>query len=172
MKKEFIEKEIWLLTIGASFQRANVYKPDVKENAIEKKYFKNKLIGDITNLVESNYNKPVSENAHLQNIWNVCEFSKHFGDILTNGQLNFGVSQKLLNLYLKYQWCLGNVPTPPHFPVDRLIQKNMGLNAPIAWTQIESEDDYMHVINRAKSILPNYEVKTIAELELLLFERN
>ncbi|MBU2940168.1 hypothetical protein KO494_11535 [Lacinutrix sp. C3R15] len=38
MKNKFINSEIWSLTIGGAFQRANVYKPDVLEK--DKKDFK------------------------------------------------------------------------------------------------------------------------------------
>jgi hypothetical protein len=33
----------------------------------------------------------------------------------------YGVAQKLLNLFLKYLWCLGTIAEPPHCPVDRII---------------------------------------------------
>jgi hypothetical protein len=174
MKKEFIESEIWMLTVGASFQHANVYKPNVKLDAIEKKYFKNMLHGFIKNLVESRYSKIVNDEDHIQNIRSVSEFSKNDATILTNGKLNFGVSQKMLNLYLKYHWCLGNIPTPPHFPVDRIIQQKLKLN-PIAWTQMDGEkgiQDYRRIIAVAKEKLNQDECKNVAELELMLFERN
>lgn len=38
MKSIFINSEIWSLTIGGAFQRANVYKPNVLEK--DKKDFK------------------------------------------------------------------------------------------------------------------------------------
>jgi hypothetical protein len=168
-KNDFINNEVWVLSIMAAFGRASVYKTDIPE--IEKKYFKRKLKGDVDNLISATYNKPVSHEDHVNNIFTVMDFSEHFKDILTNGKLNFGVAQKLLNLYLKYHWCLGIIPTPPHFPVDSIIQRKLNLKV-IPWTKMKNEKDYLNIIDQAKTILPDYSYKTIAELELMLFQRN
>lgn len=37
---------------------------------------------------------------------------------------------------------------------------------------MKDEEDYLKVINHAKTVLSDYNYKTIAELELALFERN
>jgi hypothetical protein len=70
-----------------------------------------------------------------------------FGNIC-KGKINFGIAQKMLNLYLKYMWSLGNIQEPPHFPVDRIIQIKLIRTSqttrdyPIkieAWTQFDDE---------------------------------
>ena len=40
-QKEYLQNEIWKLTFGAAFQRANVYKSDTKE--YDRKQFKREL---------------------------------------------------------------------------------------------------------------------------------
>lgn len=137
MKNAFIQNEIWTLTFGAAFQRANIYENTFPE--IEKVYFKQKLRGMVENVILHDYQKPVDDNRHIENIYRLSEFSKNFAPILRNGQINFGVSQKLLNLYLKYQWCLGFIPEPPHFPVDRRIQETLRLLPVVSWTQMVDE---------------------------------
>jgi len=171
MKKEFLEKEIWMLTIGAAFQRANVYCLS-DNNEAEKKKFKTALHKNLIALVKNAYHTEVSEESHIENIWSISKHSEDYASILTNGKLNFGVSQKMLNLYLKYQWCLGTIPTPPHFPVDRIIQNKLGISIPVAWTQMKDEVPYLKVINKARKV--NEEVKhdSLSELELHLFSRN
>lgn len=171
MKKQFINKEIWLLSTMGAFQRANIYKQNISE--AKKNDFKANLNTYITNLADNTYKDVISEEKHLKTIWSVSEFTKNnFNSILNNGGLNFGVSQKLLNLYLKYKWCIEAIPTPPHFPVDRIIQKRLKVPKIYAWTQIETEKPYLEIIKHAKKVLHNSEYKSLAELELHTFNRN
>ncbi|MBD0833364.1 hypothetical protein [Aestuariibaculum sediminum] len=167
-KASFINNETWLLSINGAFQRANVYKQNVPEK--EKVYFKRVLkvyIDDVQNV----YHTPVTETEHLENIKGLMGFTATSSSILTNGQFNFGVAQKLLNLYLKYRWCLGNIPAPPHFPVDSIIQRKLGLKV-MPWTKMEDETEYLKIIRHAKKQLETYDCNSLAELELLLFSRN
>lgn len=69
-----------------------------------KRDFKSALF-NIIGTKSNDYLSLISDEAHLKNIQSVSDFSNEYGDILTIGKLNFGVSQKLLNLYLKYLWC-------------------------------------------------------------------
>ncbi len=185
-KKDFIEQEIWLLTRGGGFQRANVYANNNnlsgKEYATRKLYFTRMLHGWLKNVMESTYSqsKNISYEQHIAKINSISSSTSAFDDVLTNGKLNFGVSQKLLNLYLKYHWCLGNIPTPPHFPVDRIIQKELGFKEKdlVAWTQMKDDKSYKKIIVRAEEMLKDNteivteNITTIAELELKLFKRN
>ena len=168
-KEYFINREVWLLSIMGAFQRANIYKEDAPE--MDKTYFKRMLKGYLDNLIETSYLNPVSEPEHLENIKAVIRHTESSGSILTKGKLNFGVAQKLLNLYLKYHWCLDKIPIPPHFPVDSIIQKELGLKI-VPWTKMKDETDYLTIIEQAKKQLQKYQCKSIAELELLLFSRN
>lgn len=172
MKKTFINSEIWSLTIGGAFQRSNVYKLDVLEK--DKKDFKFMLKGYIDNTIVPSYNKGnISDDVHIENIRSVQQYTSNFDKLLTNGQFNFGVSQKLLNLYLKYLWCLDIIPEPPHFPVDRIIQEKLKYKPIIAWTKIETSEEYMSIINFARTkINPKNEFSTsLATIELHLFSR-
>ena len=183
MKETFIHKEIWLLTTMGGFQRANLYDKKVKTDEEARKKFREALHKHIKNVALTQYTHKVTENTHIQNIKNISEFTaaSEFSKLLNNGQLNFGVSQKLLNLYLKYLWCINTVKTPPHFPVDRIIQIKLNEKAKelkldkrtvTSWTQMQNENEYTEVINFAKQVLEQSKLKTLAELELHLFERN
>lgn len=165
MKRDFIESEIWLLTIGGGFQRANVYINGSTDK--ERSEFRNKLHGLVIKIAVE-YNETVSETRHIDNI---IQISKLKHSALNNGSMNFGVSQKILNLYLKYLWCLGEIPTPPHFPVDRIIQQKLKLTPVISWTQIDNPEKYLRIIAHAKK-QADKENTSIAELELALFKRN
>jgi hypothetical protein len=58
--------------------------------------------------------QPILDDQHCAAIRSISKrLSDNFADILRDGRLRFGTSQKALNLYLKYLWRLGNVEAPP-----------------------------------------------------------
>jgi hypothetical protein len=135
---------------------------------------KSKLKSDIRKFIEKDI-EPLyfygnyEETKHIENINKISLKSEGHADILNNGKFNFGVSQKLLNLYLKYLWCLDRIPEPPHFPVDRRIQENIKLTPIVSCTKFKDEIDFMKVIDYLKGIKkPN---DSLAQFELKNFER-
>ncbi len=169
MKEAYLNNEIWTLTFGAAFQRANVYKKSAIDDD-EKQKFKQDTRSFIETKLMPLYKKgKVDENTHLKSIIKLSDFTKSHSKILSGGKLNIGVSQKLLNLYLKYLWCLDKIQTPPHFPVDRRIQEILGFSDIISWTKITKIEDYTKIINQTKKHLGKY--KSLAELELHVYER-
>ncbi|MEW2920113.1 hypothetical protein AB1A65_01510 [Muricauda sp. ANG21] len=177
-QNKFIYNEIWTLTFGAAFQRANVYVKGAKDH--EKKEFKKHLQEYIeTNILPVYHdNKVTDDETHLNHITRISYASNEYGRILSNQELNFGISQKLLNLLLKYLWCLFDYPEPPHFPLDRRIQESLidlanksGVlpRGIVSWTQITKSDDYMAIIEYIRgNFLTN---QTLAQFELEHFER-
>lgn len=178
----FIQNEIWILTFGAAFQRSSIYIKTATDK--QKAYFKRKTRDFINNVLLDNYKtKKVTDLQHIENINSICGYSANFSDIFSNGRINFGIAQKMLNLYLKYMWSLGHIQEPPHFPVDRIIQiklighsKEMGLPTIglEAWTKFNDEKHYLKVINSARELIcknENYQYHSLAELELELFEK-
>lgn len=168
MKEKFLINEFWTLTFSAAFQRANVYNKNIPDS--DKSLFKTKTREYIENTLLSHYLKnEVSDELHIDNINKLSGFTEQFSSILQNGKLNFGVSQKMLNLYLKYLWCHNKIIEPPHFPVDRRIQENIGFRPVVSWTQFTDSIDYMRIINFVRK--NNSEFPSIAEFELKYFER-
>ena len=168
MKERFLNNEFWTLTFGAAFQRANIYKDNISDKA--KGDFKLQTRAFVEKSLLSHYfEKEVNDDLHIDNINKLSCFTEQFSEILQNGKLNFGVSQKMLNLYLKYLWCHNKISEPPHFPVDRRIQENIGFKPIVSWTQFTDSIDYMRIINFVRNI--NDEHPTIAEYELDHFER-
>lgn len=156
-KTRFLNYELWALTISASFQRANVYKAGNEKYVENKKAsFKNYLRSLIEKIAEIYHKQTISEEQHIANINKiVLETSKcEFRDILSHSGLHFGIAQKLLNLYLKYQWCAGFLRnSPPHFPVDRQIQEKLKLKKIVSWTKEKelNEKSYMDIIECART---------------------
>lgn len=182
MKLEFLNNEFWILTFGGAFQRANIYKEKYPKKT--RTTFRNNLRTYVEEIVSSGYNTPVSEEKHIENIYSIVRFSEEKENEGCIIPINFGVAQKLLNLYLKYKWCLGNLKTvPPHFPVDRLVQellnkevKDMSVNRKKVepWTQFYNEEKYLEVIRFAESVRDtktDFKNLSLAEMELTLFNR-
>ena len=168
-REKFISNEIWMLTFSSAFQRAYIYSGGTEE---QKKEFKNHLRLFIDNEVLPKYNGVINDEEHLKSIHSIIEESKKYKDILTNGSINFGISQKILNLYLKYRWCLKDIHTPPHFPVDRRIQENIKYKHLFSWTQLSDSNKYMELIEHVRGVVQkSNQYKSIAEFELKNFER-
>lgn len=168
MKSKYIKNEIWTLTFGGAFQRAKVYKANVSD--ADKQKFKIKTREYIeVELIPEYKTKIIDDLTHIENINAVSNFTKKYSEILNGGKLNFGVSQKLFNLQLKYLWCLNEIIEPPHFPVDRLIQERLKISPITSWTMFEDDKAYLNIIKEARKQLGKY--GSIAELELNLFER-
>ena len=177
----FIQKEIWMLTFGAAFQRASAYVPNASDT--EKGYFKNMMSGFIEQLIDGYKGGNISDDHHIGNIKDISKYSENFSELFVEGRINFGIAQKMFNLYLKYQWCLGNIKEPPHFPVDRIIQQKLNGWARakgipqlelLPWTRFTDEKHYLEVIDLARTIAKSeglLEKKTPAQIELELFER-
>ena len=91
-KEKFISNEIWMLTFSAAFQRAYIYSGGTEE---QKKEFKNHLRLFIDNEVLPKYKGVINDEEHLKSIHSIIDASKKFKGILTNGSINFGVSQKI-----------------------------------------------------------------------------
>ena len=168
MKERFIDNEIWILTFGGGFQRANIYQKEVADSA--KSEFRNSLKNEIKRLVESHYSKnECSPQKHLENIVYLSDWTaKHFNGILKGGKINIGVSQKLLNLYLKYQWCLNKIPRPPHCPLDRIVISQFEKTNPTPWTKIDEIGEYERLISEAKIKASD---QSLADWELAIFNR-
>ncbi|QRY60522.1 hypothetical protein BCY89_26650 [Sphingobacterium siyangense] len=182
MKSIFLENELWGLVILGAFQRADCYKKDSEVLQIRKRDFKRDLRLHIDTTILPQYKGEVSEDKHIENIIDLIEFSKRYADIFSRESLNFGISQKLLNLYLKYHWVAGNIERPPHFPVDRIIQEKLGIKNIQPWTQFSLTDGkYDYVIAYAKQVLKDKHIPktelhesafdSLADLELHLFNR-
>lgn len=173
-KNNFLIDEIWLLTFGGAFQRSKVY----TNTKLDKTKFRNGLRSHIENLISMCYHKEVNAKEPLNNINTLITKS-----IELVNPINFGVAQKLLNLHLKYLWCLNKIPEPPHFPVDRRIQEKLNEVAKDnnistikieAWTKFKDHQHYDTIIAMAKDIsnkVKAFKDMSPAQLELKLFKR-
>ena len=184
MKETFLRSEFWMISVQGAFQRASIYK-NLSANFKEEKLrtaFRNNLKEFIDNQLNG-YKVEITEEQHLKNIRGLIEHSEKVGSELLKGNiLSFGVAQKLLNLYLKYQWAEGWIAKPVHFPVDSRIQEFLEMKEESRpWTKMKDSEEYLKVIHWAQDIVDKrrslkkcdipLEIKHVADLELYLFRR-
>ncbi|TDK43478.1 hypothetical protein [Algoriphagus formosus] len=161
-QKEFLKEQLWSSTIRAATSRAgNIYKVGTTEE--DKKSFKKALHEFVNEIIQNHYEaKTPDEPTHLKNIKELKEYANRLEFV----NFRYGHAQKVLNLYLKYLWCLGLVQEPPHFPVDRLIQQKMKIKNSSNWTKDMDQDEYKKVIEEARAIAKRENCGSIAALEL------
>jgi hypothetical protein len=92
--------------------------------------------------------------------------SHRYGEALRDGRFRIGPAQKALNLYLKYMWCVGEIPTPPHCPFDSKIIYHLRGCEDVKWTKLVSLDEYMKLVRTARQEAKG---RSLAEWELKVF---
>lgn len=165
-KKEFIDEEIWVLTFGGGFQRAKIYSDSATN--LQKNELRSYVKSYVRKLISSSYSvKCPSSTSHSKVISKFsADISAKFKDVLWEGRFKIGVAQKILNLYLKYLWCFGSIPVPPHCPFDRIIITKLGLTT--SWTKLDDINQYNSLVSIAKSKAGQ---RSLAEWELEIFSR-
>ncbi|MCC6969483.1 MAG: hypothetical protein IT434_04605 [Phycisphaerales bacterium] len=89
---------------------------------------------------------------------------RHQG-MLFGERLRIGITQKALNLYLKFMWCLDPAwPTPVHCPLDRIVLDKARVTG--VWTQLDCIDTYRDWIGKVASCAKQYGFASMAEWEL------
>lgn len=179
-QKRFLQQEIWILTFGGAFQRANLYNQTATES--DKKQFRLALIGFLEIAILPKYLKSIPNDIeHLLNIHSIKQYSRYFKEHLNGGELKLGVCQKLLNLLLKYHWCQGWIKEAPHFPIDNIIIKKINeiiskekhpiqkITVNGGWTKLHDDNTYLNIIKTAIEVAKPLR---LAEWELITFERN
>ena len=170
-EQRFIFDEVLVMAWAASVQRANIYNKSEKISSTDSLSFRLAVLEFVDLCLLEKYKSKISENLHITNIeWLVTFGTKHGGSLLSPDGYKFGVAQKLLNLTLKYLWCLGHILEPPHCPVDRIVISKTSLRDKVNWTEILSADKYKDVIEAIRSTA-NKKNMSIARWELMHYGR-
>ncbi|RUA34268.1 MAG: hypothetical protein DSY77_05970 [Bacteroidetes bacterium] len=168
-KEQYLRTEFWILSVGAAFQRANVYQHATDR---QKSQFRKELFEYLNELSDQYRNGSIIEDDHIDYIDKVRNKAKSIADQhgieLTDNKFRFGIAQKLLNLYLKYLWCAGFIQEPPHFPVDRIIIQSLKIVPFTNWTELDSKKEYLHIISAAKQEANG---QNLAQWELETYKR-
>jgi len=169
-KRNFLVDQSIVNSIGGAFQRANVYAEGLTETHPDRDTLRDALQGKLRSL-GTQYVASVSDTGHCHNIARLAdELSQEFAEsgILRNNRFRIGIAQKALNLYLKYLWCLGDIPPPPHCPLDRRIIDKLGLPpghpGEYDWTKLDDLDKYKFLIEKCRekaspASIPEWELR-------------
>jgi hypothetical protein len=149
---------------AASVQRANLYVPGSKQTQAFRLKIKEFVVGDLLPQYETSCGEP----RHYENIALLVHFGTRAIPDILRGNYRYGVAQKLLNLALKYYWCLGHIPAPPHRPVDRIVIEKTSLRGRVNWTEIQNEAEYRKVIEAIRQVAGD---ESLAKWELLNYRR-
>jgi hypothetical protein len=139
-------------SINAALQRNKVYKSEDHYELREKlKEEWGKLLCEEAQAYK-NPSEPISDKQHCAAIARIAgALSAEFNDILAEGRLRFGTSQKALNLFLKYLWALDEIQMPPHCPIDSVVLESAGIAG--SWTRCDSAEEYLGWINAIRKRL-------------------
>ncbi len=167
-KLEYLVNELWVLAWNASVQRADLYGSKKSTDQA----FREKVIYHLSShLIPQYANSRVTEEQHYTNIEHLILYANSVGrDVLGQPGYKYGVAQKLLNLALKYHWCLGLISEPPHCPVDRIVIGETRFRNKINWTRIVQRSEYQNVIEDIKRLAANKGL-SISMWELSIYSR-
>ncbi|MCP1913387.1 hypothetical protein J2R96_005867 [Bradyrhizobium elkanii] len=164
-EQAFLVDEIWIMAWGASVQRAKLFAKEVEGKAD----FRTRIIDYVSQELLRHYEQGCTEEQHYKNISDLVEFgAQGLPALLKDGVYKYGVAQKLLNLAMKYYWCLDLIPEPPHCPVDRIVIGKTHLRGKVNWTEIRDEGQYREVIEAIRNVAGR---ESLARWELINYRR-
>ena len=165
-----IRNSINAAVIGPRGRGLEFYSSDSKEELREE--FKS-FLGEELIKLEPLFNKAFSEDFFLERVLSLRDVvnSQFRKTNLFNldRMFSIGNSQKLLSLFLKYQWCTNQLPEPMVCPLDRVMLK--ASKAPIKyqnWMSINTFDEYKVRYNYLKEAALKANL-TPAQYELIEF---
>ena len=162
----FLKNEFLTLSLLGALGRSKTYSESAPKDVRGK--FRRSLR---TKLVEvaSRYKVPVDDASHAVNIGEVADaMTEQFADCLRGRRFRIGTAQKCLNLYLKYLWCVGVIPAPPHCPFDATIVARLPKGRQLSWTALDTIQGYLTMVHAARSVAGS---TPIAEWELRVWTK-
>lgn len=166
--RRFMLNEVFVSSWNASVQHASLYKPDASNDA--KGELRQTIYMFLKSVVMPSYARRCTEEEHLKNIELLVAVGNQNGAaILLSDGYKYGVAQKLVNLFLKYLWCMGSIVEPPHCPVDRIILAKTTLRDRFNWTQIVCRAQYMTAIDAMRQEAQAHN-QSLSVWELLNYE--
>lgn len=172
-KKRFLKNELVMLTMMAALATRSSEWPvyavssdnDGRDSVKER-------IRKVLVMVEEQYQHRRTEKYHIAFIADMAkEMTIDMVPYLHRGTFRIGVTQKLINMYLKYLWVVNIIPEPPHCPIDGIIRDKAGLN--YNWISNDSIDDYLKAVTKIRHLAKSAKPKplSIAQWELIEFSR-
>jgi len=147
------------------------YRPDLLIDADQRNKVRQSLKELMRGLVDQ-YQWEVAQVAHCKNIELICEHMETaHKTVLTDGKFLVGRGQKVLNLFLKWQWCLGEIPEPPHCPLDSIVLWQVPELRSVRWTTIATIGNYVDAIDALRENIGRSGWRSLAKWELEMWNQ-
>jgi hypothetical protein len=168
-KIEFLRYELGILTLKAALSTraggAPIYSAACREH--QRAPIKSALRRELRELETAYSYGNISSADHCNYIASLANrISQTYRDSLHNGRFRYGISQKLINLHLKYLWSIGLIEEPPHCPLDGIVRDLANLN--YDWTTSDSQEEYMEAIRALERLA---QPRSLSVWELQEFRR-
>lgn len=169
-KSSFLAYELGLLSLAAALSTRKKDWPiysEICKGQDQRKNVHAAFRTELENLATIYTERSVTEKNHITMISAIADrISCQHESSLYKGRFRHGVTQKLVNIYLKYLWAAGVIPEPPHCPIDGIIRDLVGLH--YDWTISDSATEYVDAIEALKE---HARPLTLATWELQNFRR-
>ena len=145
----FVRDQVFAMSMMATAQRGRLYCENVTDDQREAlREDLRKWLGQRAAL----YVEDVADVDHMAAIELLANHisSCHPGTLFAR-RFRIGSAQKILNLYLKYLWCLGEIKAPPHCPFDSIVLAEIPGCREVRWTQFDSIEEYERIVREARS---------------------
>lgn len=170
-KNEFLINEFITMTLMGGLSTRNKKYP-IYKNGADQESFKKNLRNKLINISKNYKDQDIKEEKLINLIKKLAqETTKKYQNILHENHFRIGISQKIVNLFLKYLWSFGWIKKPPHCPFDSIIRNRLNDSSLIDWTKFDHIDDYKKYIKAAHKIASN-QSKSIAQWELEIWNPN
>lgn len=163
---DFLRGEFRTLSFMGASQHVSIYAKHADER--DRAAFRAALYARLETLEPAYAKTEVPEDEHVANIVGMADtLSASFTDTLHERRFRIGPAQKALNLYLKYLWCAGLIPRPPHCPVDAIVLQEAG-RTDIRWSWMDHIDEYQTAISTLRDAAGD---QPLADWELTAWKR-
>jgi len=163
-RKQLIDRAqrdmLWAFFRDGVFRRIKLYNGKDPQLSNDKR---KKLIRKHLESLLCEYRKSINPDQHISNIKSFeTQFkSKYF-------ECGFGVSQKMVNLYLKGARLIGFIEIdPPHFPLDGIMQNKLKMKRK-SYAEL-SEGHYKDALTIANSARKKRGLENLFELEIDMY---
>lgn len=164
-RRHFIDAELFQLTLSAVTQRGGVYGQKLSEESHRPVH--ETLRGLLRDLSPQYETPGIGDERHIENIRRIGRtVTASHAPVLRDGKFRIGSAQKALNLHLKYRWCLGEIPVPPHCPFDSYVLRAIPGWRTRSWTGIDSIPEYTSLVAAARAVAGEL---SLADWELAVY---
>jgi hypothetical protein len=161
-KKEFLINEFCTSSIIAGLSTRNKRFPVYSNHTTDdEKYMLKSFIREFLKNIWNNHqiNRKIDETLLLSYIEKLkTGIENKFSKFIHDGEFRYGISQKIINVFLKFLWVSGEIDVPPHAPYDGIIQGRLKGKKLEHWTEITDFSQYELFVNAAKAVAQDNDI--------------